>query len=68
MSTAHFEILLEKVAPAIQRQDTNMRSAIPAKIKLDVTLSFLATGSSYRMLSHMFRVSNQRFQNSSPEY
>ncbi|KOB65146.1 Uncharacterized protein OBRU01_21929, partial [Operophtera brumata] len=67
MSTAQFDILLEKVAPAIQRQDTNMRSAIPAKIKLEVTLSFLATGSSYRVLSHVFRVSKPAISKFIPE-
>ena len=34
-----------------------MRPAIPAKIKLELSLSFLATGNSYRSLSHFFRVS-----------
>lgn len=34
MSTAQFDNLLEKVAPAIQGKDTNMKSAIAAEIKL----------------------------------
>lgn len=57
MTPDQFEFLLSKVSPRIQRGDTNMRSAIPAKIKLELTLSYLATGNSYRSLSHFFRVS-----------
>lgn len=51
-----FEFLLQKISHLIQKEDTIMRTAIPAKIKLELTLSFLATGNSYRSLSHFFRV------------
>jgi len=57
MTPEQFEFLLQKISPKIQRDDTVMRPAIPEKIKLELTLSFLATGNSYRSLSHFFRVS-----------
>ncbi|CAK1602310.1 unnamed protein product [Parnassius mnemosyne] len=63
LSTDQFEFLLKKV----QGLDTNMSVAIPANIKLEVTLSFLATGSSYRMLSHFYRVSKPAISKFIPE-
>lgn len=57
MSPECFKILLNKILPTIQRSDTTMRMAIPAKVKLEITLSYLATGNSYRNLSQQFRVS-----------
>lgn len=51
-----FDRLLKLILPVIQRSDTLMREAIPARIKLEITLNFLATGNSYRSLQHMFRV------------
>jgi len=57
MTPEQFEFLLQEISPKIKREDTIMRPAIPAKIKLELTLSFLATGNSYRSLSHFFRVS-----------
>lgn len=52
-----FEFLLQKISHIIQREDTIMRTAIPARIKLELTLCFLDTGNSNRSLSHFFRVS-----------
>ncbi|XP_047991562.1 protein ALP1-like [Leguminivora glycinivorella] len=57
VTTENFDELLSLVHSKIQRNDTLMRDALPAKIKLEVTLSFLATGMSYRSLSHFYRVS-----------
>jgi hypothetical protein len=50
MSPECFDTLHDLIANAIQRSDTLMRDAIPSRIKLEVTLSFLATGNSYRNL------------------
>jgi len=47
-----FKFLLQKVSPIFQREDIIIRSAIPARIKLEFTLSFLATGNSYHSLSY----------------
>lgn len=57
MTPEQFEFLLQEISPEIQREDTIMRPAIPAKIKLELTLSFLATGNSYLSISYFFRVS-----------
>jgi hypothetical protein len=58
MTTENFEKLLNLVSPTIQKQDTILRDALPARIKLQITLNYLATGNnSYRTLQHFFRVS-----------
>lgn len=51
------EILLNLIAPKIQREDTHMRDAIPARVKLEITLVYLSSGISYRLLSIFFRIS-----------
>lgn len=67
MNPIQFESLLTKLSPRIQRKDTHLRPAIPAKIKLEVTLSYLATGNSYLSLSHFFRVSKSAISLLIPE-
>lgn len=44
MSDTHFDYLLNKIKFKIQKMDTAMREAIPADIKLKLTLRYLATG------------------------
>lgn len=56
MSQNSFTYLLLKVEHQIERQDTRLRKAIPAKIKLEAVLYLLATGCSLRMLTHLFRL------------
>lgn len=51
-----FEELLACIKKDIQRKDTIMRNAVPAKLKLELTLRFLATGDSLRSLSYLFRI------------
>lgn len=67
MSKEHFEILLAGIAHKITKNDTVMRSAIPARIKLEITLSYLATGNSYRTLQRLFRVSTPAISKFVPE-
>nr|XP_022900835.1 protein ALP1-like isoform X1 [Onthophagus taurus] len=57
MTPDMFDILLSLVTPKIQGMDTIMRQALPARIKLEITLDFLSSGISYRRLSHFYRVS-----------
>lgn len=59
MSLADFEFLLHKIGPRITKQDTDWRKAIPAKVRLAITLRFLATGDSYRSLHYLFKISSQ---------
>jgi len=56
MDDDHFSYLLSKVEKNIQKQNTFLREALPAKIKLEITLRFLATGESYSSLQYFFRV------------
>lgn len=55
MSVEDFNYLLHKLSPRIRKNDTNYREAIPPKIRLLVTLRFLATGDSYKSLMYLFR-------------
>jgi hypothetical protein len=54
MDSEQFDTLLRNIAPLIQREDTMMGDAIPARDKLQIALSFLATGNSLRTLQHLF--------------
>ena len=56
MSEHHFYYLLELVRPKIQKNHTNMREALSAKVKLQITLRYLATGDSFKSLEYLFRV------------
>lgn len=56
MSVMQFNYLLSLIEPTISKGDTVMRSAIPARTKLEVALLFLATGDSYQSLGLMFRL------------
>jgi len=56
MSEAQLDFLLQKVSPLIQKADTFLRPALPAKLKLQITLHYLATGTCFRNLSALYRV------------
>lgn len=56
MSEDNFNFLLSKVSHKISKQDTTCREALTAKLKLQITLRFLATGNSLTSLSYEFRV------------
>lgn len=58
ISPDQFDILLHKVAPIIQKKDTNMRAAISAEVRLAITLRYLTSGDSYRSLMLLFRVAH----------
>jgi hypothetical protein len=60
LSPEDFEILINSIGPKIQRKDTHLRQAIPVKLRLAITLRFLATGDSYTSLQYVFKVSKQR--------
>ncbi|CAH2003202.1 unnamed protein product [Acanthoscelides obtectus] len=59
MSCSDFEYLLQKISPMIAKNDTDWRDAIPVKVRLAVTLRYLATGDSYRSLHYLFKISSQ---------
>ena len=52
-----FEEMVERITPAVIKQDTRLRKALPVGLKLAVTLRFLATGNSYTSLGFSFRTS-----------
>ena len=59
MSLEDLTTILEKIRPQISKKNTVMREAIPAEIRLAITLRYLATGDSYASLSFLFKVSKQ---------
>ena len=61
MSPSDFEILFEKIKPMIEKEQTRLRMEIPGKIRLALTLRYLATGDSYRSLHYLFKVSTSAF-------
>ncbi|KAJ8931159.1 hypothetical protein NQ314_015973 [Rhamnusium bicolor] len=56
MSEAQFDFLLQKVSPSIQKADTFLRIALSAKLKLQVTLHYLATRTCFLTLNALYRV------------
>ncbi|KAJ8910310.1 hypothetical protein NQ315_012231 [Exocentrus adspersus] len=67
MSSTDFQYLLTRVSPFIFKNDTQLREAIPVKVRLAITLRFLATGDSYRSLHFLFKVSSQIISRIVPE-
>jgi hypothetical protein len=62
-----FDELLCLIAPRIQRSDTMMREAVPARVKLEIILSFIGSATNYRMLSIFFRISKACISKIVPE-
>ena len=52
-----FYKLLGRIEHILERENANIRKAISAKVCLQVTLCYLANGSSYKILSLAFRLS-----------
>lgn len=67
MSSVDFEYLLNKVSTQISKQNTQLREAIPARIRLAVTLRYLATGDDYQSLHFLFKISPQVISQIIPE-
>ncbi|XP_026821628.1 protein ALP1-like [Rhopalosiphum maidis] len=56
MSSDLFETLLQHVTPSIEKQNTTMRDALPARLKLQITLRYLGSGDSFASLQYLYRV------------
>ena len=56
MDVSTFEYWCSTLAPTLRRQDTNMRSAIPVKVKVAVSISRLATGNSMQSIADLYRI------------
>jgi len=67
MSSEDFEFILTKIGSKINKQDTNMRKAIPIQERLAVTLRFLTTGDSFVSLEYLFKISHQSISRIVPE-
>ena len=51
-----FEHLLKRLEPFISKKDTHMRTAIPARLRLQVTLRYLTSGANYSVIEELFRI------------
>nr|CAI5865358.1 unnamed protein product [Callosobruchus analis] len=67
MSSTDFEELLLMVGPIIRKINTNMREAIPEKVRLAICLRYLASGDSYRSLMYTFKISDSTISLIVPE-
>nr|XP_021203270.2 putative nuclease HARBI1 [Bombyx mori] len=67
MSEDNFNFLLTRVSNKISKQDTICREALPAKLKLQITLRLLASGNSFKSLSYEFKVSSCSISKFVPE-
>lgn len=63
MSLTDFEYLLSQISSKISKQDTQLREAIPARIRLAITLRYLATGDDFQSLHFLFKISPQLISN-----
>lgn len=57
MSRSNFYSILQIIEPEIKKQNTRFREAVPAKIRMLITLRYLATGDSFSSLMNLFKVS-----------
>ncbi|XP_059094126.1 uncharacterized protein LOC131889133 [Tigriopus californicus] len=57
MNQDMFEFILSRIKDKISKQTTSMRTPIPARLRLQVTLRFLAAGCSFKVLEEAFRIS-----------
>lgn len=67
LTPEQFEALLIMIDPIITRDDTFTRTALPARLKLEMTLTFLASVLNSMMLSIIFRVSKLSISNMIPD-
>lgn len=67
VSPEEFRAVLARVGPRLTKQDTTFRKALPAGLKLAVTLRYLASGDLYRTLAFGFRLSVPSITNVIPE-
>ena len=56
MSVEKFDELFRLVEIYICKTDTVMKAAVPARLKLEVTIRFLVTGDSFSSLALLFRI------------
>ena len=59
--------ILSRIAPAIAKQDTHMRSAISPRLRLQIALRYLSGPASFTVLEDIFRVPKPTLSKIIPE-
>ncbi|CAH1993153.1 unnamed protein product [Acanthoscelides obtectus] len=67
MRKQNFDTLLDCVTPRILKMDNHMRGALTPKLKMEVTLRYLATGDSFTSLQYLYRVPKSTISKFIPE-
>ncbi len=67
MEPRMFREILDRVGPRVQKLNTNFRDALPAGLKLAITLRHMASGDSYKTLMYSFRVAHNTISKFVPE-
>ena len=67
MSPVLFDELLGLIESDIQKETTQLRDPISAKVKLAATLKFISSGMNYSELQHLFRVHKSTLSKFIPE-
>ena len=67
INTELFDELLARVGPRIQKEKTFFRDPLDARLKLTITMRYLASGNSYKSLEYAFRVANNTISKFVPE-
>ena len=57
MSQSTFVYLCDELRSSIEKNDAVMRKAVPTDMRVAIILWFLATGSDYRTIGHLFGMS-----------
>jgi hypothetical protein len=62
-----FDVLVRRVSPRIEKNNTFMRKALEPGLKIAITMRYLATGDSYKSLQYGFRVAHNTISIIVPE-
>ena len=62
-----FVEMYERLGPLLEKQDTSLRKSLELRLKIAITLRYMATGNSYKSLQYGFRVAHNTISKFVPE-
>lgn len=60
---ALYQEIVQNLTPALEKEETVMREALPVGLRVAITLKYLCTGDTYAGISHLYRVSRSSICN-----